>query len=470
MELDTITFSMALAGYTDKEVRWLFEEALTKESRCYFMMKLIEAAKSFGKSQAGKTAAHYADILEDMLAAYTSEELEQAVRKADDSEIIIRVIHGESLTKPELLASKKFFSKTSIRAAMFLFERGITKSVKQQAILLLQKKYEKPGESWIREEIELLEDSMKPFPAKLSADERMLEKAIRDRDDQKVMELIENNVRIRRPDVLIDLSFTRLSAKTMIAVATRAADLRISPHVYWLHSCIISYTEYSDYEYFARIMVQQLFLEVDFGIITWEDHQHADLVKNEKEIESLRNADLSKASKRQVSSALKRWKKALSACPVMVDKFDTRLLTLAEKQENWDDVRDLFNAVPALFDTKAFSVLDDYSKFAFLRKYPDLYDKINLAELASTDHMKVLAFCESISEETAKRIDWSVLGCHTFAWVMFLNVFPQLKDRCNCFGKFSCLEWMLIHNKEHFQEEFAKFVKKDPVGARLTHL
>lgn len=272
-ELDTIIFSMALAGYDDSGVRRIFNKALTKKSRCYFLLKLVEAAKSFGECRAGEIVAHYADILEDILSSYTSEELEQAIKNIDNQEIIIRIAEDDLLSKPELLISKNFFLNISFSAVMFLFEIGITPNVKKQAIHLLQEKFKQTGENWLQEEIDLLKSSLTHFPDKLSSMEIEFENAIRNGDNKRVFELIENNICIQRPDVIVDLSFTKLSVKTMIAVVTRALSMRVAPHAFKQLGQIISYTEHSDNEYSARIMVMNLILQVAFGNMTWENSQ-----------------------------------------------------------------------------------------------------------------------------------------------------------------------------------------------------
>ena len=269
-DIDTITFSMGMAGYSDEEVYCIFKETLTRKSSCYFLMQLVELAKNLNACQMKDNVIRYISILEKILSEFSSEKLEQAILDWKSKEIIIRICDGAMLSTPDAFMTDK---QVSFQAIMFLIEMGMSRGLKEQAIRLMQERKKTEKANWLVMETMFLQESLLPFPREVSEKEQMLETAIKNSDNQKVLQLVEEEVKLTRPDAVVDLDFTKLSVQSMIAVATRGLEYRVIPHIYKRLSCMLAYDECSSDEYQARLVVANLMLQVSLWQITWDDNK-----------------------------------------------------------------------------------------------------------------------------------------------------------------------------------------------------
>lgn len=260
--------------YSDNLLLQLFKMAMDRKSRCFFLMKLMERmSQSSDPLLCGRLKYMYTHLLY-VICETPNYELEEAVASADSNMIIYKIADGNMLHDPAVLRKPNFFKHATIQAAMFLFEIGMTRNDRKQAIANLKKAAARSKQTWYTEEAEILENSLVPFPETVSPRERQLEKAILRADDREVMDLIESGVSLQRPDAMVAPAFTMLAVRTMIAVATRGVGLRVLPHVFRHINLLIACTELSEAEYAARIMVANLVLQVATRNLTWEKDQN----------------------------------------------------------------------------------------------------------------------------------------------------------------------------------------------------
>lgn len=269
--------------YSDDLLSRLFKMAMDRKSRCFFLMKLMERISQCSDPLlCDRLKYMYAHLLY-VICETPDYELEEAVASADSDMIIYKIADGNLLHDPAVLRKPNFFKHATIQAAMFLFEIGMTRHDREQAVANFKKAAARSKQTWYAEEVEILENSLIPFPETISPRERQLEKAILCADDRKVMDLIESGVSLRRPDAMVAPAFTMLAVRTMIAVATRGVGLRVLPHVFRHINLLIACTELSEAEYDARIMVANLVLQVATRNLTWEKDQNRKVLYPMKE-------------------------------------------------------------------------------------------------------------------------------------------------------------------------------------------
>ena len=260
--------------HSDALLLRLLRTAMDRRSRCFFLMKLLERIRRCSDPLLHARLKNlHLDLLY-VIFGKPDHGLEDAIAHADSEMIIYNIADGGILRDPAAVRNRVFFEHASFKSAMFLFEIGMTRADRESAIKILKKAAARSKQTWYAEEIELLEDSLTPFPDTVSARERQLEKAIRDNDDCKVMKLIDAGVSLSRPDAMVDPAFAKLAVRTMIAVATRGVGLRVLPHVLRRIDILIANTELSETEHDARIMVSNLVIQVAVGNLTWEKDQN----------------------------------------------------------------------------------------------------------------------------------------------------------------------------------------------------
>lgn len=205
--------------------------------------------------------------------------LEQAMLEANSAQIVIRIAGGDRLLEPTALLSSNFFIHTSFRAAMLLFEVGMSAPVREKAIKFL-KEFQAPANnqaefSHLPELIELLEDACKPLDEQPDALEQELIAAIENRRTDKILELIfKRGAMLHQIAPVVNLDFAQLDLRAVLAVLDRGISPRALPRAFAAIAQILESEKLSGKEYSDRVMIAKAISRLMLGSISWETNQH----------------------------------------------------------------------------------------------------------------------------------------------------------------------------------------------------